>query len=128
MAADSYEAPLKTFLNKFAGSHRHLDHGLDTAAFEAAFTYASQMLLRVDGRSYLRPGGPQINVAMTEAVFVALLIRLQASHDVDEAKLAAILVALPEDKAFDLATSRATARVENVSDRLRIAKTAISRV
>ena len=128
MAADSYEAPLKTFLNKFAGVHRRLDKGLDTTAFEAAFTDASQMLLRVDGRSSLRPGGPQINVAMTEAVFVALLTRLQASHAVDEVKLAAALVALPEDKAFDLATSRATARVENVNDRLRIAKTAISRV
>jgi hypothetical protein len=127
VAADEYEAPLKSFLNKFAGRQRRLDQGLDTTAFEQAFTEASQMLLRADGHSSLRPGGPQINVAMTEAVFVALLTRLQESRDIDEPRLAAALVALPNDAVFALATTRATARVENVSDRLRIAKTAISR-
>ncbi len=112
-----YRRPLKRFLNEFAGANRDLS-GLDTDALTAGFNKACDCLLDGPGQSAFRFAGRQVNVALTEAVMVALLRRLEAGDPPESAALTRALGALLKDASFVEAITRATADDERVKTRL----------
>jgi hypothetical protein len=127
--AATYKRPLKTFLNGFVGRHRTLEN-LDIGAIREDFAQASRLLAGAGGRTALRPGGTQLNAALTEAVFVGLMRRLaaQPARLVEKKPLTQALSTLSSIAGFEAATTRATADEESVRRRIEIATTALSTV
>jgi hypothetical protein len=115
VASPTYRRPLKKFLNDFVGEHRQLKR-LDESTIRDLFSGAAAALAAGPGRRAFRPGGTQINAAFTEAVFVALMRRLE-SGPVDSARVTVATEALETE---DLGTSitRATADEDSVRRRL----------
>ena len=117
--SDEYARPLKTFLNEFAGMHRHLP---DDRLLEATrlFELASSRLAQGPGPGALRKASSQVNAAQTEALFVALMRKL-ANEDISPKEVTAACAALEGNRDFDLATGRSTADELVVQSRLRVA-------
>lgn len=128
LAEDSsgYKRPLKTFLNKYVALHRQLE-GLDINKQRARFIAASQLLSSADGRPALRPGGSQLNAALTEAIFVGLMRRLAEGKEMTISATKSALILLSENTDLELTTSRATADEESVRRRLEIATAAFAK-
>lgn len=117
--AEAYSRPLKTFLNDFAGRHRQY-LGSEVSEATRLFQLAAERLAAGPGQSALRKASSQVNAAQTEAVFVALMRRLQKG-DIGPAEVTRACNALSKDEAFDAATTRSTADELVLQARLRIA-------
>lgn len=115
----TYRRPLKKFLNDFAGANRDCST-LDTNGLKMAFEAACQCLLPTPGPSAFRHTGRQVNVAMTEAVMVGIMRRLETGTKPSAEGVVAALQHLAKDAEFVDAITRATADEENV--RLRMAR------
>jgi len=113
---DRYRKPLKSFLNDYLGAHR--DDALSAAEgagktfLEAAAIIDSQL-----GPSALRPERA-LNVAITEAVFVGVMRRLESGIPLGEGELPAAHEALMENRAFQTAVTSRTSDEDNVDARL----------
>ena len=117
---DSYARPLKTFLNSFVADHRAFDSVVSDAG--ELFQQACDVLAAVGPSALRRPGGSQVNVAQTEAVFVGLMRAIKAGKAVVDIQGA--VTSLIADDRFILATTRATADKEAVFERVRLAEAA----
>lgn len=123
-----YKRPLKAFLNRFVAEHRQ-DKGddLETTIGER-FRRAAELLATENGADAFRLGGGQINAALTEAVFVGLMRRLDQGDQVDHVQVGVELRQLRTDQALFTAVSRATADEERVRARLEMTTRAFARV
>ena len=121
----TYKRPLKKYLNDVMAAHRNLDK-LATANLELCFKGPAPLLVEAVGPSVIRPYGSAVNSALTEALFVGLMGRLQIDVPSTDDVRAAIenLLRNPEMTA---SFTRATADEENVRKRLALAKQAFAK-
>ena len=120
VTAATYKRPLKKFLNDFMGGHRHLQ---DLPAKDLAdkFECSCELLMGGPGRMALRRGSGQINAALTEALFVAIMRRLDTPQELTAMQVSAAVDVLDKDADLAAAVTRSTADEESVKARLAIA-------
>jgi len=116
----TYKRPLKKYLNDFVAQHRELQ-GLSVSTLRNRLETAAALLIAGPGGGALRLGKGQVNSALTEAVFVGLMRRLDSEAEVDPSHIKAALDQMHSDESFGNAVSRATADEENVRTRLAVA-------
>jgi len=116
----SYERPLKVFLNSFLDAHRDLQ-GLDSDRLKSIFLRTCKLANDVLGRSALRPEN-QINAAFADAILIGLARRLAAGDVEDKPALVTARDTLLADDNFVSAIARATADEDRVSRRLSMAR------
>jgi hypothetical protein len=116
----TYRRPLKRFLNEFTAQHRSLEN-LSVDTIQGRFESSAQVLVAGPGPGALRYGSNQVNAALTEAVFVGLMRRLDTGGQPDPTEIQHALGAMHNESGFDLAISRATADEESVRTRLSVA-------
>jgi hypothetical protein len=122
---ETYKRPLKKYLNDFVALHRDLGT-LPADALGQRLDEAAGLLTGGPGPSALRLGRGQVNAALTEAIFIGLMTRLESGGSPDEAEIDAALAEMHENDAFVTAISRATADEESVRTRLSVAIKAFS--
>lgn len=120
VTAPAYKRPLKTFLNNFTGQYRDLGK-LPADSLRDRFFSACDLLNEAVGRSGLIRQGHQVNAALAEAVFVAIMRRLDHETIPENEQIRSALDALRDDLDFQSAISRSTADEENVRTRLDLA-------
>jgi len=118
---ESYERPLKSFLNHFVAENRELRGSLITDHINDRFTTASAILAEAVGRDGFVLSGYQINVALTEAVFVGMMRRLDRDGDVDVGRVKDAVGTIRADDRLIAAVSQSTADHDAVTTRLEIA-------
>jgi hypothetical protein len=123
----TYKRPLKKYLNDFVAQHRELQ-GLSVETLQSRLETAAALLISGPGGGALRLGKGQVNSALTEAVFVGLMRRLDSGTPVDPARIRGALDAMHADEGFGNAVSRATADEESVRTRLAVAAKAFLEV
>lgn len=112
---DDYSRPLKRFLNNFSDEYRDVE-GLPAHA-EDLFAQAAQAIQDGVGRdAFRRSGASQLNAAQAEAVMVGTMRNIAAGTLT--ADLNGAIETLRGDEAFTLATTRATADNDSVTERL----------
>jgi hypothetical protein len=116
----TYRPPLKTFLNNFASEHRNLQR-LNHRELEASFRRASSLIASAEGRRAVRYQSSQVNAALTEALFVGLMRRLDFQQDIEVADVVRAINDIQNNPSIEPAISRATANEESVKTRLEIA-------
>ncbi|MCY3576118.1 MAG: DUF262 domain-containing protein [bacterium] len=115
----TYKRPLKSFLNSFVTKHRHLNE-LDFTLIRDRFTSTSHLIAEGPGANALRPQGRQVNAALTEAMFVGLMRRLDDADMPDVDALTDATAKMKDDENLLFAVSRSTADEDQVSKRLEI--------
>jgi hypothetical protein len=88
---------------------------------------ASDLVASTAGRDALRPQGYQINAALTEAIFVGLMRRLDHGSAPDPAKVQTAIDEIRSDERMQSVVSRATADEESVRKRLEVATASLAR-
>lgn len=126
-SASEYRRPLKAFLNSFSTKHRQLE-SLAISKITSRFTRAASLIESGPGRSALRSRGRQVNAALTEALFVGLMRRLDRDEDVDPESVAGTAAALDDDEKLLAAISKSTADEEQLRTRLEIATASFERI
>jgi len=126
VGASTYKRPLKGFLNSFVGEHRDLSK-LQTDLVADRFGTAANLILAGPGSEALRSRGRQVNAALTEALFVGLMRRLDHGSEPDRSSVAAAVSEIQADENLLLAVSRSTADEEQVRTRLTVATAAFAR-
>jgi hypothetical protein len=121
----TYRRPLKRYLNDFAAQHRFLED-LPVDRLREQFSGASEVIRNGPGPDALRYGSRQVNAALTEAIFVGMMRRLEAVSPPDPSRISAAIQSMHEQAGFDLAISRATADEEAVRTRLFVATQAFA--
>ncbi len=121
----TYKRPLKKYLNDFMADHRDLN-GIDAGGIAQRFTRAAKLLADGPGRTALRPRGSAVNAALTDAIFVGLMRRLEGG-DVRATTVTAGLKRLLAEAELVAVTERATADEDSVRTRLALATRAFSR-
>jgi hypothetical protein len=117
--AGSYKRPLKRFLNDFAAANRDMGTFNAKDALER-FKGAAELLDATVGKEGLRRTGYQLNAALTEAVFVGLMRRLD-ERDISPQSVSEAVSTTRSDEELQMAISRATSDEENVRIRLEVA-------
>jgi hypothetical protein len=120
VSSSTYKRPLKKFLNDFMAEHRMLDR-LQHEKLKVIFVEAARLLLEGPGRAALRRGGTQINAALTEALIVGLMRRLDSGRAIDASQVMSVVADLDKSPDLDSAVTRATADEESVRSRLAVA-------
>jgi hypothetical protein len=116
----TYRRPLKTFLNSFVSEHRYLQR-LNHEDLEASFRQASELMASADGRQAVRYLSSQVNAALTEALFVGLMRRLDFQQGIQASDVLSAINDIQNNRDFQVAISRATANEEAVKTRLEVA-------
>jgi hypothetical protein len=118
--APTYKRPLKTFLNNFASQHRYLQN-LNHEELGTSFLAASELIASAGGRQAVRYLSGQVNAALTEALFVGLMRRLDFQQDIETSDVATAITDIHNDPRLSDVISRSTAAEESVRTRLEIA-------
>ena len=113
----TYKRPLKSYLNDFVAPHRNLEK-LDIDVLRSRFVDATALLLEGAGASALRRGASQVNAALTEAILVGLMRRLDTAPKPIAAKVGTAVGRFAADPEVEPTISRATADEESVRTRL----------
>lgn len=114
----TYKRPMKKFLNDFAATHRSCAN-LQKQYLTDLIDNACSILLSAVGQSAFRHLSKQVNVALTEAVMVGLMRRLELGDPLPTPDaIAAALEQLVKDPKLVDAITRATADEEGVKHRL----------
>ncbi len=120
-----YSRPLKSFLNQYVSRRRDMSGVGETLLLER-FSLAAALLLNGPGRSAVRPRGNQVNAALTEALFVGLMWRLDDGDEPSEDAVTNAVADLLTNDKMQEAISRSTADEESVKVRLRESRSAFS--
>jgi hypothetical protein len=121
VSSATYRRPLKAFLNAFVAEHRDLAR-LRSGDLEESFNRAADLILEGPGSDALRlPGGRQVNAALTEAVFVGLMRRLDHGDVPSATDVAEGARRIQGNDDLLAAVGRATADEEQVRTRLEVA-------
>ena len=125
VAPGTYKRPLKKFLNEFAAKHRFLND-LPAQSLRDQIEQSAELLMNGPGPGALRLRGGQVNAALTEAVFIGLIRRLEAGDPPQAGEIQTALEKMLMDEGFITAISRATADEESVRTRLAVATQAFA--
>jgi len=121
---DSYEKPMKSFLNRFMKANRDLSEERRNnfrREFEATISTIESAL----GTRAFRPA-KAFNAAVFDSVMVGVAIRLQQRDELSDGSLKLAYEALVKDAAFVAAYQRATSDPESVKERIRLATNAFA--
>ncbi|HXV04560.1 MAG TPA: DUF262 domain-containing protein [Solirubrobacterales bacterium] len=121
----TYRRPLKRYLNDFAAQHRFLTD-LPVDRLRNQFSSVAEVIQNGPGPDALRYGSRQVNAALTEAIFVGMMRRLEAASPPNPSLISDVIGSMHEQPGFDLAISRATADEESVRTRLFVATQAFA--
>lgn len=122
----TYRRPLKKFLNDFVGINRYLDN-LSADRIERLFKLAVELINEGAGSESLRPRqSPQINTALTEAVLVGLMRKLDVDETVTAEAVSRGISGLLANSKLEPSIYRATADEESVRNRLFLATQAFA--
>jgi hypothetical protein len=121
----TYKRPLKKYLNDFVAAHRYVED-LDIQVLRSRFEDATALLLEAGGAATLRRGGAQVNAALTEAILVGLMRRLDTPPKPKAARVATAVTRFSNDPDIESTISRATADEESVRKRLAAATKALA--
>jgi hypothetical protein len=122
-----YRRPLKRYLNEFAGENRDCA-GLDTQALKDAFEAACRCIADGPGEDAFRFASRQVNVALTEAVMVGALRRIESGSIPSGSDVSKAIASLLKEPGFVEAITRATADEERVRSRVALATKAFASV
>ena len=122
----SYRQPLKTFLNDFLGELKK-EVGLPIDATNL-FASAARLINGGLGRDALRHGSPQVNAALTEAMFVGLMRRIESGSEPSIRKVARVIEQLKQDEELMGAVARSTANEQMVQSRLDVSTNAFAKI
>lgn len=125
--ATNYKRPLKRFLNDFAASYRDMSN-FNGDAVRTRFTQTAELLNNTVGKDGLRRTGYQINAALTEALFVGLMRRLDHGDPIPPGAVSGAVALIRGNEELQEAIARATADEENVRTRLEVATAAFAEV
>ena len=114
--SDTYAAPMKEFLNKYAGWNRALDHESAETLGDAFAATASQIDGSI-GPSAFRPVSA-VNAAVVDSLMTVVSEGLRDGTLLSESQLDRAYRDLISDAEYRIAIERATAREENVKLRL----------
>lgn len=114
--ASSYSAPMKEFLNRYAGWNRRLERE-STDVLAEAFVSAAAVVRTHIGDNAFRPVRA-VNAAVVDSLMTVIDQGLREKSLLELDKLADGYAALIADEDYRLAIGRATAREENVALRL----------
>ncbi|MEU0492046.1 DUF262 domain-containing protein [Nocardiopsis sp. NPDC006139] len=120
---DGYFRPQKKFLNEFLGKHRNME-GIEEGDIKSRFRKISETLLRGPGRAALRYQSSQVNAALTEAIYVGLLRRLENSPEPSDEDVYRALENFRENRNAAVTISGSTATEEYVKRRIELASAA----
>ncbi|HJR74977.1 MAG TPA: DUF262 domain-containing protein [Luteimonas sp.] len=123
---EAYKSPMKDFLTRYAQFNKDLDKQGEKE-IEEAFTKAIQVIVDVAGKRAFRIK-TALNAAMFDSVMVGLSRRLAENAVVDAGKVKIAYEALLEDTDYLASIGKATAREDQVADRIRLATEAFSAV
>ncbi len=115
----TYRPPLKTFLNNFASEYRDLQR-LNHEALESSFRQASELIASAEGRQAVRFQSRQVNAALTEALFVGLMRRLDFAQAIETSDIYRAINDIQNNEELRIAVSRSTANEESVKTRLEV--------
>lgn len=118
--SSEYSRPLKAFLNDFTARNRQ-NTTIDTERVYERFDRACALVLAGAGRDAVRPRSRQVNAALTEALMVGLMRRLDQDSDVSPEEVGHAVERIKHSDEMQTAISRSTADEESVRTRLRIA-------
>ncbi|WP_413800267.1 DUF262 domain-containing protein [Streptomyces iranensis] len=118
--SSAYFRPQKKFLNEFLGKHRNLEE-LDKGRIGQLFTKSAELLLRGPGKAALRFQSSQVNAALTEALFVGLIRRLESGTSPTSSEVTRAVRAFTTNKETTATISGSTATEEYVRKRLELA-------
>jgi hypothetical protein len=121
----TYRRPQKQYLNSFAGAHRDCV-SLDIHDLWRKFEDACECLEEAAGQSAFRHTSSQVNVALTEAVVVGMMRRLEAGPRLAARAVKDAIDKLKLNPGFTSAITSATADEENVRTRLALSTQAIA--
>jgi hypothetical protein len=119
--ASEYRAPMKEFLNSYAGWNRHLDKEPESELRDI-FNSTVSAIHEYFGVDAFRPARA-VNVAVVDAVMTVVAEGLTSRSLKGPDAITTGFEQLMSDADFRLATERATAREENVAQRLSRART-----
>jgi hypothetical protein len=120
-SSDDYFRLQKKFLNEFLGKHRNLQM-LNKSRIGDLFNSSARALLVASGRSALRRYRTgQVNAALTEALFVGLMRRLNAGRPISIDETERSLAGLATDQELTNSISGSTATEEYVRKRISVA-------
>jgi hypothetical protein len=125
VSAQMYKRPLKQFLNDFVRDHRDLRR-FPADVVADRFRGATKLLLDGPGRAALRYQSNQVNAALSEALVVGLMRRLDLGPAPQPEIVSAKVAELTSNEALASAIVRATADEESVRVRLAEATSAFS--
>lgn len=123
----TYKRPLKKFLNDFVGENRYLSN-IDDVRIYLLFAQACELILAEAGPQALRWQSNQVNAALSEAILVGLMRRLDSGTDITATQVASAIRNLLNDPKIVPAISRATADEDSVRTRLGLATQAFASV
>lgn len=121
----TYRRPLKKYLNDFVGENRYLNV-IDSSRIRTLFSESCRLILSGPGPQALRWQSNQVNAALTEAILIGLMRRLDTGQVVRPEMVTAGVSALLADPVLAPSISRATADEESVRTRLALATQAFS--
>ena len=127
VTAASYKRPLKQFLNNFVSTHRDAV-SLPVQRLYDLFVSATRLIQDGPGRGALRRQGTLVNAAMSEALVVGLMRRLELGPEPTPANVARAAEKLAADDELTPAVDRATADEESVRTRLAKATSAFASI
>lgn len=117
----TYKRPLKKFLNDFAAHNRDCS-SLQMKQISTLFDSACTALLSAAGSNAFRHQSRQVNVALSEAIMVGLMRRLEFGDPTPTSgAITASLADLTLDSKFVDSITRATADEDSVKYRLAVA-------
>lgn len=120
VTAATYRRPLKTYLNDFIAEYRN-SRKFPTDVVSNRFKTAAELLWDGPGRTALRwAGNRAVNAALTEAVFVGLMRRLDIDPAPDPQAIKGVMERLQRSERLTAAVTRATADEESVRTRLAV--------
>jgi len=118
-AGDTYQRPMKEFLNRFAASNRHPTPQA-VKRFEDGFVGTIELICKALGRRAFRPA-TTLNAAVFDAVMVGLSKRLGRGNPPAPQMVRRRYESLLKNKEFTGAVVTGTADEERVKRRLRLA-------
>ena len=116
---DSYEKPMKSFLNRFMKDNRHISDGR-RESFKREFEATISKIGKAIGSRAFRPT-KAFNAAVFDAIAVGVAIRLQDAGELEDSALKSAYQVLLADKHFIAAYQRATSDPESVRERVHLA-------
>ena len=123
---DSYEKPMKGFLNKYMKQNRHLE--LQSAdQLTQSFVPTIQVIYDSVGRTAFKPKRA-LNAAVFDAVMIGVARRLERDGVEDYGSLSEKYLALLSNEDFILPTQESTSDEENVRRRIALASDAFAEV